>query len=129
VSDPPKEDFSSVSEEERVESLARELADRLRNLSNRQELTDYAVSVLRESAEDAGQAEQARQSVDKAAKADAFNPIAFGIPLFIVGLVLCATGLLVGPGLGVIALALVMVLYGLIVAVFSSRKIDKPREP
>ena len=129
MTDSPKEDLSSGSEEERVESLARELADRLRNLSNRQELTDYAVSLLRESAEDADQAEQARHSVDKAANSDAFNPIAFGIPLFIVGLVLCATGLLVGPGLGVIALALLMVLYGLIVAVFSRKKIDKPREP
>lgn len=113
-----KGDSDSEREEQRVEDLARELADRLRGMKNRQELTDYAVSLLRESAEDAGQAEQAASSAARSARGDPFNPIAFGIPLFVVGAVLCATGILIGPGLGVIAIALLMVLYGVLAALW-----------
>jgi len=112
----------SDGEAQRVEEMVRELAERLRGMSNRQELTDYAVGVLRESAEEAGQAEQARESVAKAAGSEAFNPIAFGIPLLVVGAVLCATGILSGPGLVVIAIAVLMVAWGLLVSVFGPRR-------
>ena len=109
---------SSAPDDDRVEQLARELADRLRLLPNRQELTDYAVSILRESNEEADQEEVARESIARAARNDPFNPIAFAIPVFIIGAVLCVTGLLTGPGLVIIGIALIMVVYGLFVAAF-----------
>jgi hypothetical protein len=113
---PPEQD--SQAEEDRVEELARELAERLRSMPNRQELTDYAVSLLKESNEDAGASEQAAAMVQRAARNDPFNPIAFAIPLLVIGAVLCATGILAGIGLGIIGIAIVMVLWGLIVAFF-----------
>jgi hypothetical protein len=116
----------SEREAQRVEELARELAEQLRAMENRQELTDYAVSLLRDSAEEAHHAEQARESVEKAASSEAFNPIAFGIPLLVVGAVLCATGILSGPGLGIIAIAALMVVWGLVVAIFGPRKTRGP---
>ncbi len=106
------------SDDQRVEQLARELADRLRAMPNRAELTDYAVSMLRESAEDAQQSELARDSADRLRKGDPFNPIAFAIPLFVVGAVLCATGILIGPGVGIIGVAVVMAVFGLGLAMF-----------
>ena len=118
MSDPTSNDPDG----EAVEALAKELAERLRGLKNRDELTDYAVSLLRESNEEAGQQENAQRSVVKASKGDAFNPIAFGIPMLVIGAVLCATGILIGPGLGVIGIGLLMVLYGLVVSLFSRRK-------
>ncbi len=121
MADVPKSPDEISPDEQRVEDLARELAERLRGMPNRAELTDFAVSVLRESAEDAEQADQARHSVETAGKADAFNPIAFAIPLFVIGAVLCATGILVGPGLGIIGIALLMGIYGLAMAAFSRR--------
>jgi hypothetical protein len=108
--------------ERNIEDLAKELADKLRGLKNRDELTDYAVSLLRESNEEAGQHENQRRMVAKASKGDPFNPIAFGIPLLVIGVVLCATGILIGPGLGVIGIGILMVLYGLVVSVFSRRE-------
>lgn len=105
-----------------VEALAKELADKLRALKNRDELTDYAVSLLRESNEEAGQHENQQRMVAKASKGDPFNPIAFGIPLLVIGAVLCATGILIGPGLGVIGIGVLMVLYGLVVSLFSRRE-------
>jgi len=108
--------------DERVEELTRELADRIRSMPNRQELTDYAVSLLKESNEQQEHAELVRDTSRKAGEADAFNPIAFGIPLFVIGAVLCATGILIGPGLGVMAIAAMMVLYGFGVSVFSRRR-------
>ena len=87
-----KPDNESQANDERVEKLAKELADRLRAMPNRQELTDYAVSLLKESNEDAGTAEQAAAMVARAARNDPFNPIAFAIPLFVIGAILCATG-------------------------------------
>jgi len=108
----------SRSNDERVEALAKELADRLRAMPNRQELTDYAVSILKESSEEAGQSEQAAAMVERAASDDPFNPIAFAIPLLVIGAILCATGILAGVGLGVIGIALLMVVWGLIVAFF-----------
>jgi hypothetical protein len=119
VADSTKQDDESQGQDEGVEALARELAERLRAMPNRQELTDYAVSILKESNEDAGQAEQAVLSREAASKRDPFNPIAFGIPLFVIGAILCATGILIGPGLGVMAIALLMVLWGVIVSLFS----------
>ena len=104
-----------------VEDLARELSERLRAMPNRQEMTDYAVSLLKESNEEADQADLARDSKVKAARGDPFNPIAFAIPLAVVGLVLMATGLLTGMGLLVVAIAVVMFAYGLIVPLFSRR--------
>src|ERR1700693_5299695 len=104
-----------------VEELAKELADKLRALKNRDELTDYAVSLLRESNEEADQKEYQQRTVARASKGDPFNPIAFGIPLLVIGVVLCATGILIGPGLGVIGIGVLMVLYGLVVSVFSRR--------
>ncbi len=59
--------------------------------------------------------------VAKASKGDPFNPIAFGIPLLVIGVVLCATGILIGPGLGVIGIGVLMVLYGLVVSLFTRR--------
>ena len=118
MSDPTSNDPDA----EAVEALAKELAERLRGLKNRDELTDYAVSVLRDSNEEAGQQENAQRGVARASKGDAFNPIAFGIPLLVIGAVLCATGILIGPGLGVIGIGLLMVLYGLVVSLFSRRK-------
>ena len=56
MADTPKSD----ADERQVEELARELARRLRGMNSRQELTDYAVAMLRESAEEANQEEQAR---------------------------------------------------------------------
>ena len=104
-----------------VEELAKELADKLRNLKNRDELTDYAVSLLKESNEEADQKEYQQRTVSRASKGDPFNPIAFGIPLLVIGAVLSATGILIGPGLGVIGIGVVMVLYGLVVSMFSRR--------
>jgi len=119
VADSNNPDRDSQANDERVEALAKALADRLRAMPNRQELTDYAVSILKESNEDAGQSEQAAAMAERAAKNDPFNPIAFAIPLLIIGAVLCATGILAGVGLGVIGIAVLMVLWGLIVAFFS----------
>ncbi|HUY27026.1 MAG TPA: hypothetical protein VMV27_06360 [Candidatus Binataceae bacterium] len=102
-----------------VEELAHELSERLRAMPNRQEMTDYAVSLLKESNEEADQAELAHDSQRKAARGDPFNPIAFAIPLLVVGLVLMATGLLTGMGLLVAAIAVLMFAYGLIVPLFS----------
>jgi hypothetical protein len=115
-------DSESEAADRTVENLAKELADKLRGLKNRDELTDYAVSLLRESNEEAGQHENQQRQVARASKGDAFNPIAFGIPLMVIGVVLCATGILIGPGLGVIGIATLMVLYGLVVSLFSRRK-------
>jgi len=108
----------SRSNDDRVEAMAKELAERLRAMPNRQELTDYAVSILKESNENAGQSEQAAAMVERAARNDPFNPIAFAIPLLVIGAILCATGILAGVGLGVIGIALLMVVWGLIVAFF-----------
>ncbi len=118
MADSTKQDGESPSADDAVEELARELAERLRAMPNRQELTDYAVSILKESNEDAGQVEQAEQSREAASKRDPFNPIAVGIPLLVIGAVLCATGILAGPGLGVVAIALLMVVWGIIVSFF-----------
>ncbi len=104
-----------------VEDLARELSERLRAMPNRQEMTDYAVSLLKESNEEAEQADLARDSQVKAARGDPFNPIAFAIPLLVVGLVLMATGLLTGMGVLVVAIAIAMFIYGLMVPMFSRR--------
>lgn len=120
-----KSEIDSSADDDRVEALARELAEKLRAMPNRGELTDYAVSILKESNEDAGQADQARASREAQNKRDPFNPIAFGIPLLVIGLVLCATGLLMGPGLAVIAIAIAMVAWGLVVSVFSRAFVRK----
>jgi amino acid permease len=115
--------LKSDADERQVEDLARELARRLRGMNSRQELTDYAVAMLRESAEEANQEEQARESVQRAAKVGNINTIAFGLPLGIIGLVLCATGILAGPGLIILGAAGAMVAYGLVTAlVFRPRK-------
>jgi hypothetical protein len=114
-------DLEDEGLERDVEALAKKLADKLRVLKNRDELTDYAVSLLRESNEEAGQHENQQRMVAKASKGDPFNPIAFGIPLLVIGAVLCATGILIGPGLGVIGIGVLMVLYGLVVSLFSRR--------
>jgi len=127
VAESNKPDPESQENDERVEQLAKELADRLRAMPNRQELTDYAVSLLKESNEDAGAADQAAAMVERAARNDPFNPIAFAIPLFVVGAILCATGILAGVGLGIIGIAVLMVLWGLIVAFFSRFRREKPK--
>ena len=118
MADSNKPDPDSRSNDDRVEALAKELADRLRAMPNRQELTEYAVSILKESNEDAGASEQAAAMVERAARNDPFNPIAFAIPLLVIGAVLCATGILAGVGLGVIGIAVLMVVWGLLVAFF-----------
>ena len=127
-------DLDKTAQEERdqqkVEALTRQLAEQLRAMGNRQEMTDFAVSMLRESAEEAGQAELARHTALRGAgKRDPFNPIAFGIPLLVIGAVLCGTGILIGPGLAIIAIAAAMVIYGLIVAVLFRAKPDKADAP
>lgn len=130
VSDPDRDEKESPtpSDDQSVEEIARALADRLRAMPNRQEMTDYAVSLLRESNEEADQAELARDIKAKIARGDPFNPIAFGIPLFVIGAVLLATGILAGPGLGVMAIAILMVLYGVVVSFFSrGRKSVAPK--
>jgi hypothetical protein len=117
------------NDERQVEELAQELARRLRGMKGRQELTDYAVSLLRDSAEEAHQEEQARQSVERAAKVGSLNTLAFGLPLGVIGLVLCATGILAGPGLIILGVAALMVVYGLVAALFfrpRKRAADKP---
>jgi hypothetical protein len=112
--------------QQKVEALTRQLADQLRSMGNRQEMTDFAVSMLRESAEEAGQVELAQETARRGAKKrDPFNPIAFGIPLLVIGAVLCGTGILIGPGLAVIGIAAAMVVYGLVVAVLFRAKSDK----
>jgi hypothetical protein len=116
--------MKSDPDERQVEELARELAHRLRGMKSRQELTDYAVSVLRDSAEEAHQEEQARQSVERAAKVGSLNTVAFGLPLGVIGLVLCATGILAGPGLIILGVAVLMVVYGMAAALFF-----RPRKP
>jgi hypothetical protein len=123
LADTPKSD----ADERQVEELARELADRLRGMKSRQELTDYAVAMLRESAEEAHQEEQARESVERAAKVGNPNTIAFGLPLGVIGLVLCATGILAGPGLIILGAAAVMVAYG-VLAAFLVRPRKAPAE-
>jgi len=127
VADSNNPDRDSQANDERVEALAKALADRLRAMPNRQELTDYAVSILKDSNEDAGRSEQAAAMAERAAKNDPFNPIAFAIPLLIIGAVLCATGILAGVGLGIIGIAVLMVLWGLIVAFFSRFRSDAGR--
>jgi hypothetical protein len=125
LADTPKSD----ADERQVEELARELARRLRGMNSRQELTDYAVAMLRESAEEANQEEQARESVQRASKVGNINTIAFGLPLGVIGLVLCATGILAGPGMIILGAAAVMVAYGMVTAMFiRPRKgsVDKP---
>ncbi len=122
MSDSDRDETESQANDRSVEELARVLADRLRAMPNRQEMTDYAVSLLRESNEDADQAELAHESKAKAQRGDPFNPIAFGIPLFVIGAVLLATGILAGPGIGVMGIAVLMVLYGIVVSLFSRRK-------
>jgi len=116
-------DLTEKPEEEgtdrEIEDLAKELAGKLRSLKNREELTDFAVSLLRESNEEADQRDYQKRTVTRASKGDPFNPIAFGIPLLVIGVVLCATGILIGPGLGVIGIGVLMVLYGLVVSMFS----------
>jgi hypothetical protein len=114
VNDTPKSD----ADERQVEELARELARRLRGMQSRQELTDYAVAMLRESAKEANQEQQARESIERASKVGNINTIAFGLPLGIIGLVLCATGILAGPGLIILGAAVIMVLYGVVTAFF-----------
>jgi len=131
VSDSEREvrETQAQANDRSVEEMARTLADRLRAMPNRQEMTDYAVSLLRESNEDADQAELARESKAKAQRGDPFNPIAFGIPLFVIGAVLMATGILAGPGLGVMGIAVLMVVYGIVVSLFSrGAKEGKKRE-
>jgi len=128
VADSTKQDPESKSGDDQVEQLARELAGRLRAMPNRQELTDYAVSLLKDSNEEAAQTEQAHSSAKRAAKNDPFNPIAFGIPLFLIGVVLCATGLLAGIGLGIIAIAFIMVAWGLVMSLFSGGSEKGPDE-
>ena len=118
-SDRDEKESPATSNDQTIEEIARTLADRLRAMPNRQEMTDYAVSLLRESNEEADQAELARDTKAKNARGDPFNPIAFGIPLFVIGAVLLATGILAGPGIGVMAIAVLMVLYGIVVSVFS----------
>jgi hypothetical protein len=121
--DQPSEESQAQAEadDRDVEDLAKELADKLRKLKNRDELTDYAVSLLKESNEEADQKEYQQRTVSRASKGDPFNPIAFGIPLLVIGAVLSATGILIGPGLGVIGIGVVMVLYGLVISMFSRR--------
>jgi Flp pilus assembly protein TadB len=120
---PAAAERSQAADDRAVEDLARVLSERLRSMPNRQEMTDYAVSLLKESNEEADQADLARNSQIKAARGDPFNPIAFAIPLLVVGLVLMATGLLTGMGILVVAIAILMFGYGLIVPLFSrSRK-------
>ena len=118
-SDRDEKESPTPSNDQTIEEIARTLADRLRGMPNRQEMTDYAVSLLRESNEEADQAELARATKAKIARGDPFNPIAFGIPLFVIGAVLLATGILAGPGIGVMAIAVLMVLYGIVVSFFS----------
>ena len=118
-SDRDEKESPATSNDQTIEEIARTLADRLRAMPNRQEMTDYAVSLLRESNEEADQAELARDTRAKIARNDPFNPIAFGIPLFVIGAVLLATGILAGPGIGVMAIAVLMVLYGIVVSFFS----------
>jgi hypothetical protein len=127
-SDRDEKESPTPDNDQTVEEIARALADRLRAMPNRQEMTDYAVSLLRESNEEADQAELARDTKAKIARGDPFNPIAFGIPLFVIGAVLLATGILAGPGLGVMAIAILMVLYGIVVSFFSrGRKSVAPK--
>jgi len=115
----PDTPTKAEADERQVEELARELARRLRGMKSRQELTDYAVSMLRDSAEEAHQEEQARVSVERAAAVGSLNTLAFGLPLGVIGLVLCATGILAGPGLIILGAAGVMVIYGLASAMFA----------
>jgi hypothetical protein len=125
VADPTKSAEESEGESKRIEELATELAERLRDSPDRAELTDYAVNILRESAEEAAhqqQAEEMRQAAGKTGGRAAFNPIALAIPLFVIGAVLAATGILIGPGLGLIGLAVLTALYGVGAALFSGMR-------
>jgi Flp pilus assembly protein TadB len=121
----PTKDDSGDDAERTVEALSKELALKLRSMEKREELTEYAVSLLRESNEDAGQEERAQESRAEAAKSGPFNPIAFGIPLLVIGVVLCGTGILIGPGLAVIAIAVLMVLYGMVALLVGGRRSRK----
>ncbi len=132
MGDPDIKDTQDDAVAERaVEALAQDLALKLRSMRNREELTDYAVSLLRESDEEAGAEERMRVSIpETSAETSAgnpFNPIAFGIPLLVVGAVLSATGILIGPGLSVIAIAILMVVYGLLASLFGGRSRRKAR--
>jgi len=129
--DPPKaarEDEAPEGGERSIEDLSRQLAERIRNSPNRHELTDYAVQVLRDSSEDSDHDEliRDRSGGEQAPKRDPFNPIAFGIPLLVIGAVLSMTGLLTGIGLLVIGVALIMVVYGLLISVLWRGRGRKP---
>jgi len=103
--------------ERSIEDISRELAERIRNSPNRHEMTDYAVQMLRDSSEDTDHAELVQKSgAGTVRKRDPFNPIAFGIPLLVIGAVLAMTGLLTGIGLLIIGVALIMVVYGFLVS-------------
>ena len=106
----------------RVEDLARQLADVVNTagLESRQDLREYAIGLLKEETErdDAPQATSAGET-----HAPQFSPLAFAI---LIGLVSLPLVLLFAPlGLGLLGMAVVMGIWGLIDTFF--RRAPKPR--
>ena len=105
--------------ERRVEALANEIAELINSGKGeeRNDLKDLALSVVREevrSGEDS-----AAGSLGREEPGAAFNPIAIGIPLFLVGAVM----LVLFPPVGLLLLGLagLMVVWGLLVSLLFSR--------
>lgn len=105
--------------ERRVEALANEIAELINSGKGeeRNDLKDLALSVVREEVR-SGE-ESANGSPGQEKLGEAFNPIAIGIPLFLVGAVM----LVLFPPVGLLLLGLagLMVVWGLLVSLLFSR--------
>jgi hypothetical protein len=98
--------------EERIEGLAAEIVELIESgaAESRRDLRDLAIGFLRER-QDAGANET---PVATAARVAPFNPIALGIPLLLVGVVLL--GLFPPVGLLIAFFAVVMLVWGFLAA-------------
>lgn len=105
--------------ERRVEALANEIAELINSGKGeeRNDLKDLALSVVREEVRSGD--DSAAGSLGREKPGEAFNPIAIGIPLFLVGAVM----LILFPPVGLLLLGLagLMVVWGLLVSLLFSR--------
>ncbi len=105
--------------EERIESLTKEISQLIgtTETQEREELREYAISLLQGETETGPVVEAAPAAVEST---NPFNPLAISLPLFMVG------GLLIFlfPPVGVILLsaAVLMGMWGVLWSVFSRRK-------
>ncbi len=95
-----KEEERSQELEEKIESLTRELSGLINaaGTKGREELRDYAVSLLQGETETTASAEEPPQERETASSS--FNPLALSIPFFLIGVFL----LLLFPPVGIFLL-------------------------